>query len=113
MLRERGTGVEYRCACKWVIENSLRDGPMLVHARQPLCVAHGIRVTLERDANEHPQRDPEYRLHVVQVISGDRRGNDAAIKEIEGRSGRLNAVIANAGACHRFTYPVSRAEQSG
>ncbi|KAL1737636.1 hypothetical protein HDZ31DRAFT_26090, partial [Schizophyllum fasciatum] len=43
-------------------------------------------------ADAHPGR-----IHVVNVVSGDRANNDAAIQEIEKVAGRLDVVIANAG----------------
>lgn len=42
------------------------------------------------------QTHPE-KVHVVQLTSGDRAENDAAVKEIERVAGRLDVVIANAG----------------
>jgi NAD(P)-dependent dehydrogenase (short-subunit alcohol dehydrogenase family) len=38
------------------------------------------------------------KLHIVKLISADEAGNRAAVEEVKAKAGRLDVVIANAGA---------------
>lgn len=57
-------------------------------------------------------------MHILQLASGDVKGNEAAIAEVKARAGRLDVVIANAGKsiqmhaidspCHLYCSGVSK-----
>jgi NADP-dependent 3-hydroxy acid dehydrogenase YdfG len=46
------------------------------------------------------------RVHVVKYVAGDKEGNDALAKQIAAEHGRLDTVIANAGAISIFPCSV-------
>lgn len=67
-------------------------------ARADTIVFAGVRSPSTATALTELARNHPGKLRVVKLTSGDRTENDAALKEIESIAGRLDVVIANAGA---------------
>jgi NAD(P)-dependent dehydrogenase (short-subunit alcohol dehydrogenase family) len=54
---------------------------------------------LQAFASTHSEK-----VHIVQLVSSDKPGNEAAIAEIQRKIGRLDVVIANAGMMTTVIY---------